>query len=85
MRLFERDKVYPSDSVGAYIDLEGRVVAVEAGVSGVWFVRVETEKGTFTGVEERLPPEEGFRATVRIYDSGGGWYPDDRIISWSRT
>ena len=69
------------DDVGAYIDLEGEVVEVEEEA-----IRVKTEHGVFTGyfgLPNRLP-SVGYRARIRVYDSGGGFYPDNRVMGWSR-
>lgn len=86
-KLFDPNLVYPSDEVGPHVDLEGIVIGV-----GVQFypeyswdevpVLVKTEYGNFTGYTSR-PPKAGYRATIRVYNSGGGWYPDDRIIGWT--
>jgi len=88
--LFDRNLVYPCDNIGPFMDLEGEVVKL----GEPWekynnftqvSVKVKTERGTFTGwYEGPQPPEIGYRATIRLYDSGGGWYPDDIIVGWSK-
>lgn len=88
MSLFERHLVYPSDSYGGrFVEFEGPVVEVgEPIASGEYQVWVETSKGRFSGWTSAyaavFPPKVGHHATIRIYDAGGGWYPDDRILSW---
>jgi hypothetical protein len=90
-RLFEPGLVYPEDREGGrYVELDGDVIEVgdpSLGSSPAVRVRVRTKKGDFDGYA-RLPssrsicPKVGHHATIRLYDSGGGWYPDDRIVSW---
>lgn len=93
-RLFEPGLSYPSDREGGrYVEFEGPVVevGVPLGTTGDMLempVVVRTEKGDFRGWTNyparhgRI--EVGYRATIRVYDSGGGWYPDDRITGWTR-
>ena len=92
-RLFDPRLVYPSDSTGTYIDLEGPVVEVGnpldlASDMRETSVTVRTEKGDFRGWAS-FParcgtPAVGDRATIRVYDSGGGLYPDDKVTGWTR-
>jgi len=85
MSLFEPGLVYPSDSTGPYVDLEGEVVAVKGSAledEDDYFARVRTPKGEFECVGKKPGPERGYRARIRVYRSGGGWYPDDIVISW---
>lgn len=93
-RLFEPGFVYPSDYEGGrYVELEGLVVEVGKSIDASSDfhetpVTVRTEKGDFQGWwcrPARLEaPVVGDRATVRVYDCGGGWYPDDKITGWTR-
>lgn len=94
-RLFEHGVSYPSDREGGcYVEFEGPVVEVgkpldETSDMLETPVTVRTEKGDFRGWAT-FPaccgaPVVGDRATIRVYDSGGGWYPDDKIISWTRS
>ena len=89
-RLFDPNLVYPSDSEGGrYIELDGAVVElVHVLPNGERMLRVSTPKGIFTGFS-RFPgtyePQIGDLATIRIYDAGGGHYPDNRITSLRRT
>jgi hypothetical protein len=80
--LFDRRFIYPSDQYGGiYLDLEGEIISVDEFV-----VDVFTEYGKFTGYIDGnfgLEPVVGYKATIRVYDWGGGWYPDNRIISWT--
>lgn len=84
-RLFELGYVYPSDSTGEYTDLKGEVVAVRQPFPDSVCVTVRTKHGTFDGWTDRVMPlpEVGYRATIRMYRAGGGWYPDNIIKSWS--
>ena len=45
-------------------------------------MKVLTERGEAIGYTTH-PPKVGYRATIRLYNSGGGWYPDDRIVGWA--
>lgn len=87
-RLFEPGFTYPSDSTGPYTELEGEVVELgepdEFEGRTTVNVYVNTERGKMSGwYEGSHPPYPGCRATLRVYRSGGGWYPDDIITSWS--
>jgi hypothetical protein len=82
-RLFDPDLVYPSDEVGPFTELTGVVVSVGEPLGEEVRVDVYTHQGIFSAFTLR-PPKVGYMATVRIYDSGGGWYPDDRIVRWAR-
>lgn len=81
--LFDEKFVYPSDEHGAYIELVGTIVCVDDLV-----VTVQTENGVFTGYAEQRRcdwcgyPNIGQIATIKLYEQGGGRYPDHMIISW---
>lgn len=86
--MFEPGVAYPSDGDGGpYVEDTGEVIAV-AGLR----ITVQTEQygeqyGYAHELYEGRPgalPRVGDTATIRLYNSGGGWYPDDRIVSWSR-
>lgn len=91
-RLFDPNYVYPSDREGGrYVEFVGDVIEVgdiDVGGSDLYEVRlvVRTEKGDFSGFT-RIPrtstfrPRVGYKARIRVYDAGGGWYPDNRITS----
>ena len=93
-RLFDPAVSYPSDREGGeYLEFEGPVVEVgepldTTGDMLEMSAVVRTEKGDFRGWTNyparygRL--RVGDRATIRVYNSGGGWYPDDRITGWTR-
>lgn len=81
--MFDRNFVYPSDNVGFYIKLEGTISEVSKCFDG-WKAAVKTDKGTFTGYGEYHMPCIGYLARIRIYDSGGGFYPDNSITGWSK-
>lgn len=91
--LFSKDFVCPCDDTGPYTDLEGKVVWVAEPPSKVldedFQVEVQTLEGTFSvwtlgSVAIRFPPKVGDNARIRVYRSGGGWYPDNRLMGWSR-
>lgn len=93
MGLFDPNLVYPCDREGGrHVDLEGVITKVgDIDIGGEQLrevsVTVQTKHGPYTGFV-RYPrtsafcPEPGHHATIRVYDCGGGWYPDNRIISW---
>ena len=86
-RLFDPNLVYPADEGGRFVDLIGTVIEVDNTHhdSFEWEeikVVVQTEQGTYEGYTPR-PPKVGYQATIRVYDAGGGWYPDNRIVGWS--
>lgn len=93
-RLFEPGVSYPSGREGGeYVEFEGSIVEVGEPLSTTsdmleMPVVVRTEKGNLRGWTN-YPAHHGRlrvgdRATIRAYNSGGGWYPDDRITGWTR-
>lgn len=68
-------------------DMDGMVVKVGEPLGESVGVQVQTDEGAFTGYWWNLRsgwfPKVGYRATIRIYGCGGGWYPDNIIVSWS--
>lgn len=88
--LFEDGIAYPTDEVGEYIELEGKVVALEVEF-GIVDVLVKMDGSTtriLTGIwpisSGRHAPDYGCIATIRVYRSGGGRYPDNKITSWRK-
>jgi hypothetical protein len=85
--LFEPDVVYPRDGKGCrYIDLTGTIVSVDEPDEDGWFkVDVRTDRGSWDGYgcQPKLP-KVGYTAVVRVYDWGGGYYPENHLISWDR-
>lgn len=92
--LFDPDLVYPSDGTGYYQDFEGKIVKSEdLSDLGFAYIHVEVEGvGSFSGVwripdahrdDPRWIPPIGGSARIRIYDAGGGWYPDNEIMGWT--
>lgn len=84
--LFKRGVTYPSDEVGRYVELDGIVVKVDhervdVDVPGRGFISgyFDPESPRFWSFSFR--PRAGHRATVRVYDAGGGFYPDNTITS----
>ena len=94
MRLFHPDVVYPSDTYGGrYVEVSGPVLEVggpyaESDDDSVRVV-VEAEDGRrHTGwahgpLVAQVFGQQPLRATMRVYDAGGGWYPDNRVTSLS--
>lgn len=82
--LFDRSFVYPSDEIGPYIELYGIVESVGDTTGEDVSVTVSTDKGKFVGyyLSKHAPPI-GSRASIRVYDAGGGFYPDNKITGWS--
>lgn len=88
---FDPRLVYPSDNVGGcYIDVPGRVVDVGFPLRPreeypVTVEVAEDEEHTgFTGYMGDFKPQVGDHAVIRVYDAGGGWYPDNRVLSLAR-
>jgi hypothetical protein len=89
-RLFDRKYVYPSDGIGEYVTLEGPVVAFKVFEDRELLkVTVRTKHGDMTGwAEGRMADATDIgnvkQATIRVYNAGGGFYPDNRItgLSW---
>jgi hypothetical protein len=83
--LFDNNYVYPSDRYGGqYIVLSGEILSVSE-ICDHLSISVKTDKGTFTGYTPILScnPKVGYIAQIKIYDCGGGWYPDNQIMGWS--
>lgn len=89
MPLFDPDYVYPSDLEGGrYMECVGPIVEVALALADHWKMTVRTEKGDHTGWLRKIDdfePKVGDFACIRIYDCGGGWYPDNKIMSVSST
>jgi len=86
--LFNPHLVYPSDEFGPYLELVGQVTSVNDPLSGGEVgVKVQTERGQFTAYVCKFMAEAvkmGKWVRVRVYDVGGGWYPDNRVMSISQ-
>ena len=84
--LFPRGFVYPRDDYGGdYIELEGVVLKRRvADGDDPFSVDVQTLRGRFYAFAKAYFDEfvfVGGWARVRVYNSGGGWYPDDRVMA----
>ena len=89
--IWDRNKyTYPRDNIGEYQDLVGPIIAYTAEYERTWTITISTAAGDPRGFLEgsedykegtRLP-RIGGRAIIRIYDWGGGWYPDDRVMGY---
>ena len=89
--LFSKKIVYPvfSDCHGCYAELDGFVMSVaDYETGGSVLVRVRTPQGDFSAECDLRLVGNGVRPSdvvrVRVYDSGGGSYPDNRVVGWSR-
>jgi len=85
MPLFDPTFVYPSDGYGSYLELEGEVILIGGThlSNNDLPIVVRTALGDFTGyIRYDHAPEVGYTAIIRVYDAGGGHYPDNRITSW---
>lgn len=89
MKIFDDNLVYPVDENGRYVEVDGYVVSTGEHLDLFDFFSVDvlTKFGTLTGyASSRFSvPNIGCVATIRIYDQGGGWYPDDKIVSITYT
>ena len=84
MQLFDDNFIYPSDVNGRYIELEGEVILVNESLGDSCVVTVSTDSGVFTGYTiSKYAPAVGYWAKIKIYDCGGGHYPDNEIREWS--
>lgn len=86
-QLFEPGFVYPSDHLGCYTELNGRIVEIDDRDDFDYlFIFVQTEYGIFRGVWRPIgghKPKVDYYAKIKVYRYGGGFYPDDVITSWS--
>ena len=92
-KLFEPGFVYPCDGIGEYEDLTGEIVGVDEfdDDDDCVAVKVKIEGiegcGVITGFwrlpSTRSAPKLGHYAKIKVYRSGGGFYPDDIITGWS--
>jgi|SRR5579863_6449648 len=86
-KLFDPKYALPCDEVGPFEDVVGIVTYVddERLTHGEVQVKVMTEFGEFTGYTggSTHVPKVGYAARMHIYQIGGGWYPDDRVVGWS--
>ncbi len=82
--LFDNNLVYPCDDVGEYVVLDGVISFIETTDRG-YYIKVGTMHGIFGGWQAslRAKPKIGYSARIQIYRSGGGYYPDNRIVGWS--
>ena len=84
-RLFDRNYAYPCDDVGPYVEIEGTLVSSKDGAA---IVEVPG-RGRYTVYNEamldRFKPDPGDRARIRVYDAGGGFYPDDKLVCLERS
>ena len=88
MALFDRKYVYPCDHIGEYVEREGRIVEWEYHEGIGSKVTIQTKHGhRWTGWAEggmASPSCWAKIARIRIYDAGGGFYPDNRVTYLGR-
>lgn len=85
--LFDPKLAYPRDEMGCYIEFTGEVVGVSGDPDSDFYsaeVFIASRNETGRGYSRRPAPSVGDVATLRVYDSGGGWYPDDKIVGWRK-
>ncbi len=89
MPLFEPGLKYPRDRVGEYVDVIGEVVLFEEDGC----VTISTSYGNIRGWTDEDGPITRYAmqnpgvlkyAHIRVYNAGGGWYPDNKLIAISR-
>jgi hypothetical protein len=87
MTLFDFAVAYPSDDVGPYLELWGKVLTVSERFYTGQAIEVRTNEGVFSGYTNYSPKPSScvWWAKIRIYDSGGGFYPDNKIMEWTST
>lgn len=84
--LFNRSYIYPRDEIGSYMELTGTIINLDNVSDG--FALVDVDRcGRFTvysDLLERYPNtcNIGYTAIVRIYDAGGGFYPQNQLMNW---
>lgn len=72
-----------------YTELEGEIVFIDCEFGQI---DVEIDNKIYTGycdwISSATPknriPKIGWKAKIRIYKIGGGFYPDNRVLGWSR-
>ena len=83
--LWQKGVIYPSDEVGEYVELEGTIVEIDDPMGDTVAMKVSVPgRGVWTVFDylTHYMPKVGYDATIRTYRWGGGWYPDDRLMSW---
>lgn len=77
------------DAVGTYMEVVGQVLSVTIDDENDDWDDVEVsvrtlEYGDHSGwIAKKHAPKAGYMAAVRVYDAGGGHYPENRIVWWS--
>lgn len=87
---FEPGVAYPCDAVGAYVEYEGTVTKVHDDHPEDDEVRIDVHvegEGDFYGywLMPKRAPKVGYLTTIRVYDMGGGFYPENSIRGWRST
>ncbi len=85
--LFKPGFVYPRDHVGEYVELEGKIVAVDEWLPNELKIIIAVKGNTYVAYTRKFGnalPEIGDIGKIKHYDWGGGFYPDDVIIGWSK-
>lgn len=75
-----------------FVELEGIIESVDSEplLDDSVGLTTKTDRGIFLAFasapfqsKRRVHMKTGDRVTVRVYSWGGGYYPDNKIISWS--
>lgn len=90
---FDPKVVYPSDDHGQYVELPGRIVYAGSQIRVHDYdqfpvtldVGDDDEYSGFTGHMGSVVPKIGDPAVIRVYNAGGGWYPDNVVTMLARS
>jgi len=85
--VFSLDLAYPSDDTGIYQEVTGPIVKI-GGYPGLRSVTISTEYGLIEGFVDKPMEKYVFKtkfARIRVYDSGGGFYPSNKVMSLNPT
>jgi hypothetical protein len=83
---FDRNLVYPSDSFGGLREIEGPVVKVGKSLGDAIMVEISSSYGNISGYAHGPMVDTAPIATtarIRVHDCGGGYYPDNEVVSLS--
>lgn len=87
----EPKKAFQSDSTGPYTEVTGPVIRFgDHDDEDTAKVVISSEHGEVHGwahgpmarkIVRHKAADRG-TATIRVYNAGGGWYPDNRVVTW---
>ena len=82
---FDPNLVYPSDEVGQWVEISGPITQVDE-IAQLIKIVIDSEYGHIEGyVAEPMYDfvKKARYARIRVYESGGGCYPDNRVRALS--